>query len=53
MGELKVAELLWLREHQRAISMSIHGAEETGFPASATSCGLGQEQVNDNHEKLR
>lgn len=53
MGELKVPELLWPRERQRAISMPMHGAEETEFPASTTSCGLGQEQLNENHEKLR
>lgn len=53
MGELKLPEKLWPREPQRAISMPMHGAEETQFPASTTSCGLGQEQLNDNHEKLK
>lgn len=53
MGELKLPEKLWPREPQRAISMPMHGAEETQLPASTTSCGLGQEQLNDNHEKLK
>lgn len=46
-------ELLWPRECQKAISMPMHGVEETEFPASTTLCGLGQEQLSDNHEKLR